>query len=94
MNTNIIQLPEILLDGFMGIDELDGRFLYGLKNPESFTKALLLLTRSDFIIKGKFYYNIRLMLYYQIQINVHHMIDLVRKLYTYIKWDEIVSRID
>ena len=53
-NTNIVQLPEILLEAFLNNAELDGRFLYGFKNPESFFKSVLILTRPDFIIKGKY----------------------------------------
>ena len=53
-NTNIIQLPEILLEAFRGKPEMDFRFLYGFKNPESFFKSVLILTRPDFIIKGKY----------------------------------------
>ena len=53
-NTNIVQLPEILVDAFHGIPEMIGRYLYGFKNPESFLKSVLIVSRPDFIIKGKY----------------------------------------
>ena len=53
-NTNIVQLPEILLDAFRGKPEMEGRYLYGFKNPESFLKSVCIVSRADFIIKGRY----------------------------------------
>jgi len=48
-------LPEIiltLLNNFKEFDEKDW-YIYGIKNPESFYKSFLLLSKLDFIIKNK-----------------------------------------
>ena len=47
-------LPEIILELFANacMDNADW-YIYGVKNPESFYKSFLLLTKMDFIIKNK-----------------------------------------
>jgi len=53
-NNIITNLPAILLDAFQEIPELNNWTLYGFKNPESFTKSVLILHKVDFIIKGRY----------------------------------------
>jgi hypothetical protein len=53
-NNIITNLPSILLDAFQKIPELNNWTLYGFKNPESFTKSILILHKADFIIKGRY----------------------------------------
>ena len=47
-------MPEIILEVFKQakLDNSDW-YIYGLKNPESFYKSFLLLSKLDFIIKNK-----------------------------------------
>lgn len=54
MENEAATLPEILITMLKGVGvNLDDWYLYGVKNPESFYKCFMLLTKMDFIIKNK-----------------------------------------
>lgn len=54
MENEVATLPEILITMLKGVGcNLDDWYLYGVKNPESFYKCFMLLTKMDFIIKNK-----------------------------------------
>jgi hypothetical protein len=50
----VAALPEIIIDMLNKLDyTINEWYIYGIKNPESFYKSFLLLTKMDFIIKNK-----------------------------------------
>jgi len=46
-------IPEIIIKLLVPVFKLNDLYIYGVKNPESFYKSFLLLTKVDFIIKNK-----------------------------------------